>query len=146
MLDCTEMDEPKYTKDFDGWHPRKMELNALLGTTTPFYHEREIWWCALGVNIGTEQDGIGHNFDRPVLIIRGFNREQFFGVALTGNRKENSKWHIYIGQIGGEGEGSVILSQVRTIDARRLIRKMATLDEGTFKRVVDGLKGALFPQ
>lgn len=137
-----EQKEP-HIKDFDSWHPKKKEIASF--SDYPFYHEREIWWCALGINIGTEQDGTGENFDRPVLVIRGFNRDQFFGASLTGSRKENSKWHVYIGQIGDEGEGSVILSQVRTIDARRLVKKMSTLDEKIFNNVVERLKGTLFP-
>ncbi len=137
------MNEEPYTKDFEAWHPTKKGLHSK--EDHPFYNEREIWWCALGVNIGTEQDGTGENFDRPVLIIRGFNKSQFFGVALTGRKRENSKWHVYLGEIGDEGDGSVILSQVRTIDARRLVKKMATLDEPTFNKVVASLKTTLFP-
>ncbi|MFH1170496.1 MAG: hypothetical protein V1704_02965 [Candidatus Vogelbacteria bacterium] len=42
-------------KDFDQWNERKKGLHNR--DRVPFYHEREIWWCALGVNIGSEQDG-----------------------------------------------------------------------------------------
>lgn len=51
----------------------------------PFYHPREIWWCTVGVNVGNELDGTGQHHDRPVLIIRPFNAETFFGVALIGH-------------------------------------------------------------
>ena len=133
-----------HIKDFNSWNPAKIKLNAK--TEYPFYKEREIWWCSLGVNVGTEQDGTGRNFDRPVLVIKGFNRSQFFGVALTGNRKEKSRWHVYLGNIGAEGDGSAILSQVRTVDARRLVKKMGTLDEKIFGLVVDRLRDTLFPK
>ena len=44
----------------------------------------------MGVNIGFEQDGTGSNFDRPVLILKGFNKESFFGVALTGKKERKN--------------------------------------------------------
>jgi hypothetical protein len=50
-----------------------------------FYHAREIWWCAVGVNVGNELDGTGKEHDRPVLVIGPFNAETFFGVALIGH-------------------------------------------------------------
>ena len=86
-----------------------------------FCHPREIWWCALGVNIGSEQDGTGKNFNRPIIVIRGFNKNIFFGAALTG-RKKQGKFYFPIGLIERQ-RTSVILSQIRIIDTKRLIRK-----------------------
>jgi mRNA interferase MazF len=55
-------------KDFDGWNGRKKTLNGAEGTA--LFHEREVWWCALGVNIGFEQDGRGGDFERPAIILK----------------------------------------------------------------------------
>lgn len=44
-------------KDFDEWNAKKKEIHK--GGEAPFYNEREIWWCALGANVGFEQDGTG---------------------------------------------------------------------------------------
>ncbi len=127
-------------KDFEGWSKQKQAINAR--PEAPYYHEREVWWCSLGVNVGFEQDGTGKNYDRPVLIIRGFNAHTFFGVALTG-RKRVSKYHLPIGEVEGR-EASVILSQARIIDTKRLIRKAGTLDEEKFEEVKEALKATLF--
>ncbi len=129
-------------KDFTGWGTRKEELHVL--ERVPFYHEREVWWCALGVNIGFEQDGTGENYDRPILIVKGFNAQTCFGVALTGKIKIG-KYHFPIGKIDGR-EASAILSQVRTIDTKRLVRKMGTIDEALFAEICGSLKETLFPQ
>ena len=140
----TLMNEGSYTKDFEGWNPRKQRINAM--SEPPFYHEREVWWCALGVNVGDESDGTGENFDRPVLVIRGFSRNVFFGVALTGRRREG-RFYIPLGKIAGDEEdreSSVVLSQARLIDARRLVRKMTTLDEKIFMEVKVALQNLLF--
>lgn len=127
-------------KDFEGWNKKKQEIDHK--PEAPFYHEREIWWCSLGVNVGFEQDGTGKNYDRPVLVIKGFNPQVFFGVALTGKKRQN-KYHLPIGEVEGR-EASAILSQVRLIDTKRLIRKASTLDEDTFEAVKEALKTTLF--
>ncbi|MDO8183558.1 MAG: hypothetical protein Q7T49_01050 [bacterium] len=35
-------------KDFTNWFQNKKKIDA--EEKPPFYHEREVWWCALGVN------------------------------------------------------------------------------------------------
>ena len=127
-------------KDFDGWNVKKKDIHGR--GATPFYHKREIWWCSLGVNVGFEQDGTGANYDRPVIVIRGFNPLVFFGVALTGKRKEG-RYYLPVGEVEGK-QASAILSQVRLIDTKRLVRKAGTLDEDTFDHLCDALKETLF--
>ena len=63
-------------KDFDRWNHSKKKINA--AADRPFYHAREIWWCAVGVNVGNELDGTGKHHDRPVLVLRPFNAETLF--------------------------------------------------------------------
>jgi len=128
------------SKDFDAWNKTKKELHE--GSSAPFYHEREVWWCSLAVNIGSEQDGTGKNFDRPVVIIRGFNKAVFFAVALTGKRKQG-KFYLPLGTIEGR-DASAVLSQVRLIDSKRLVRKITTLDEVTFVKLKASLQKVLF--
>jgi mRNA interferase MazF len=127
-------------KDFDGWNSKKKHIND--HAVAPFYHKREIWWCSLGVNVGFEQDGTGTNYDRPVLVIQGFNAHVFFGVALTGKKKQG-RYYVPIGDVEGR-EASVILSQARLIDTKRLIKKAGTLDTDMFDRVCEELKCTLF--
>lgn len=64
-------------KLFDLWNFSKKSINE--HGTIRYCHEREIWWCSIGVNVGFEQDGTGQHFDRPVVVIRGFNKNLFFG-------------------------------------------------------------------
>jgi mRNA interferase MazF len=54
-------------KDFDRWNKKKKALNET--DFTDYVHEREVWWCALGVNVGLEADGKHDNFERPVLVL-----------------------------------------------------------------------------
>jgi hypothetical protein len=52
-------------KNFDGWNRSKKKIHE--AAKRPFYHAREIWWCAIGANIGNELDGTGRQHDRPVV-------------------------------------------------------------------------------
>ena len=60
-------------KDFDTWNALKKHIHQK--RFLAFVHAREVWWCSLGLNVGTEQDGKHTAFERPVLILRKFNRE-----------------------------------------------------------------------
>ena len=129
-------------KDFDKWNIKKKEIHNQKPAV--FCHTREVWWCAIGFNVGFEQDGTGKNFDRPVIVIRVFNLNIFLGVALTGNKKIG-RYYFPLGKIEGR-DASVILSQVRLIDTKRLVRKIATIDKNTFEELKKALKGALFDE
>ncbi len=47
-------------KNFLEWHEHKSRIHV--NPTRPFFHEREIWFCSLGLNVGFEQDGRGDEF------------------------------------------------------------------------------------
>jgi mRNA-degrading endonuclease toxin of MazEF toxin-antitoxin module len=127
-------------KDFDHWNEKKKQVHA--AEPAKFCHPREIWRCSLGVNVGFEQDGAGKYFERPVIVIHGFNERIFFGAALT-SREKDGKYYFPIGTFGGRNS-FVILSQVRLVDAKRLIEKIGILDEGRFVELKSALQGTLF--
>lgn len=128
-------------KDFDNWNIEKKVLHEK--SATIFYHEREIWWCSLGVNVGFEQDGTGKQYDRPVIVVRGFSPHSCIIVPLTGKKKEG-KYYCYLGKIE-EREATAILSQVKNIDTRRLLRKIGALPEPKFTDLMGKLQKLLFP-
>lgn len=117
-------------KDFDGWNERKKETNA---EEPRLYTVREIWWCRLGVNVGSEQDGSGKWFLRPVVILRGFSANTCLVVPLTTSPLKHTL-RILVGRIQGE-QASALLSQVRVIDTRRLVEKVGFLDKEIFKEL-----------
>jgi mRNA interferase MazF len=55
-------------KDFRKWHFRKKLVHE--SKNIPYFYEREIWWCSIGLNVGYEQDGKNDNFERPVLVLK----------------------------------------------------------------------------
>ena len=99
-----------------------------------FFDEREIWWAYLGQNVGTELNGKNDRFNRPVLIIKKFNREMLWILPMTTTDKE-SRYYLPTAFENGQKQSKVVLSQIRTISSLRLIKKQRTLPETEFKTV-----------
>lgn len=125
-------------KDFDNWNKRKKEIND---EKPNFYHQREIRWCSLGVNVGFEQDGTSKTYRRPVLILKGFSRNVCLIVPLTTSKKKNP-YHVSVGIIEGE-EAFVILSQIRLIDTKRLHDRLIILDKNKFEEIRKAVKNLI---
>lgn len=128
-------------KDFQRWHKQKSKIHE---ETEPrlFFHEREIWFCRLGANIGFEQDGHGDKFLRPVIIFRKFNNEILWAIPITRTDKEGVHYFKFSFVLGEES--TAILSQLRLIDAKRLIYKTGDISETDFIALKEKLK-ALMP-
>lgn len=126
-------------KNFDSWNKLKKDLHERAGNK--FYHPRDIWWCSLGVNVGYEQDGKDKDFQRPVLILAGLSKETCVVLPITTS-KHVHKFRINIGMCTGK-DSSVILSQIKVIDTKRLVNKIAVLDETMFELIRKSTKELL---
>ncbi len=129
----------EYRKDFDGWNKRAKILNGK--RFTGIYHERDIWWCAVGINVGSELDGKNEFFERPVLIIRKFNNETVWILPLISKGYEN----IFYIPLESNGNISYLnISQLRNVSLkrfRRFIRKVSTYEFAIIQgRVMDLFK------
>jgi mRNA interferase MazF len=127
---------PEHQKDFDEWNERKKAVNNI--KKTPYFEEREIWWCALGVNIGFEQDGTSRLYRRPVLIIKKWSPDTCLILPVTSSSKQHY-YRISIGLVG-ERDSYVLISQMKTIDARRLGEKVVTLSQEHFDHIGKTIK------
>jgi mRNA interferase MazF len=125
-------------KDFDTWNGEKKRVNA---ARPKLYHARELWWCSLGLNVGFEQDGTGADFQRPVLILRGVSPNTCFVVPLTTSSKRH-RLRVPIGYVEGKSAAAIV-SQMRLIDARRLVNKIGFLDQRSFSFVRKAAKDLL---
>jgi mRNA-degrading endonuclease toxin of MazEF toxin-antitoxin module len=83
----------------------------------------EIFWCYLGINIGSEQNGAGINLIRPVIILSVFS-DNFFLVAPMTSKKHIGDWYFKI----TFRDSYVILNQIRPIDIKRLIKIIGRVD------------------
>ncbi|HEY5220670.1 MAG TPA: type II toxin-antitoxin system PemK/MazF family toxin [Candidatus Paceibacterota bacterium] len=96
------------------------------------FKEGEIWWCEIGMNVGREIYGKGDNFIRPVLIFKKFNEDMFLAVPMTSRPREGS-WYILISY--GDKEGRLILNQIKSMDRRRLVKRIGTISDDVLTRV-----------
>ena len=124
-------------KDFDSWNKEKKITNRREVGYDFFYYPREVWWCAVGVNVGVETDGKHENFERPVLIIRKFNKDMFWGIPLTTNEKTGE---FYQKIKHDEGVSWAVLSQIKTFSTKRLLRKIGRISEEEFEMIQNKLR------
>jgi mRNA interferase MazF len=125
-------------KDFETWQSKKQQLHER-NTQNIFFHQKEIWWCSVGCNIGTEIDGKHSDFERPVLIIKKINRHQFIGLPLTTSAKHLESTRKIIISTGSY----VVLSQIRTLSVKRLCRKIKKINRTEFELLKCQVKGYL---
>ena len=127
-----------YIKDFDGWDTVKQDINT--AERLPSFKEREIWWCSIGVNVGHEIDGKNSRYNRPVLIVKKFNKRLFWGVALSTQLKDNK--HYFLIDLHGKKQ-SVVLTHLRLYDCKRLHDKIGGLSPTDFNGVKQALTDSL---
>ncbi|MCX6713793.1 MAG: type II toxin-antitoxin system PemK/MazF family toxin [Candidatus Vogelbacteria bacterium] len=128
-------------KDYKNWHPLKSSLQNEDDKNRLFFHEREIWYCHLGENIGFEQDGKG-----TVIVYKKFNNEIFWGIPLTKasrQGKHNSDRYYFSFSFLPNIISLAILSQIRLIDSKRLARHMGAIGEKDFEELNKKFKGLL---
>ena len=79
-----------------------------------------------------------------MLVIRPFNAETFFGVALIGHPRVG-RYYFPLGKVDDREAVVANLSQVHLFDTKRAIRKIGTVDEYTFRDLAKALALILFP-
>ena len=127
-------------KNFKDWFTEKNNLHE--NKVRAFFHEREVWFASVGVNIGFEQDGKHEKFLRPVVVVKKFNNEVCWGIPTTKKTKKSKHYFSFEYK---EGEfTTAILSQLRLIDSKRLDYKIGSMKISDFtemkKRLVSFLK------
>jgi len=101
----------------------------------PLFNEGEIWWCAIGENIGIEINGKGKLFSRPIFIYKKLSRNGFLGIPLSTQQK-NGSWYV---EINFKGNINILnLSQIRVFSSFRMYEIMGSLDDNDIKRIKDG--------
>ena len=116
-------------KDFTEWMALKTTLQNR-NKRRFGYNEGEIWWNSIGKNLGFEEDGKGIEYSRPVLILRGFSKELFWGIPLSTTKNRGKYYYAFT----LHGKTSIaLLSQLRTFDTLRLAKRYGKVGPNTFK-------------
>ena len=126
-------------KDFDKWNTQKKTVHN--SGTNKFYRTREIWWCSLGINVGFEQDGIGTESQRPVLILRGLSKKTCLIAPLTTSSNKHPM-RIFLGVVDNR-KASAIISQIRIVDTKRLANKIGVVNKEKFEEIKKAVKNLI---
>ena len=118
-------------KDFIEWSKNKADIHN--ERMRPFFHEREIWWCSLGENVGFEQDGKGTKFARPVIVFKKFNKEVFWAIPLS-TKVKHGRFYVALYAIDNI-QRVAIISQLRLVDSKRLLDKITMVSEDEYKNI-----------
>lgn len=103
----------------------------------------EIWWADLGIPFGSEPD-----FKRPVVVIQddSFNRSKIQTVIVlsitTNLYLADAPGNVYIEKEGSglPKSGVVNISQISTLDKKRLIEKIGIISQSSMAEIDYGLK------
>lgn len=122
-------------KNFDHWNREKKVLESTEYKPLSF-HEQDIWWCSIGLNIGDEQDGKNTLYERPVLILKKFNTKIVWVIPITSKHKTGPYYY----PVFHDGKQfMLILSQLRLMSVKRLQRFVRKIPRGQFKEIQKSL-------
>lgn len=118
-------------KDFIGWNKQKIRIDKF----EDFQHPKvgEIWWCRVGVNIGTEVYGKGEEFTRPVLVINNEGSESCICIPISSKVK-NAKYSCVV-KTDDDKLHTVMVYQIRSMDKRRFKERKYVLSDEEFLKV-----------
>lgn len=123
-------DKKKY---FGDWIDLKSKLHYM-GVPRKF-KEGDVWWCAVGENVGVEINGKNKEFSRPVLVLKKLSQFGFLGVPLT-SQEHKGTW--YVPFMFKDRKQIAVLSQVRTFSVFRLYEKMGAVPDSDLELVRAG--------
>ncbi len=103
----------------------------------PYFKEGEMWWCHIGENVGSEVDGKGDAFTRPIVIYKKLGSESLLAIPTSTKQKEGS-WYVKF-QHKGINE-IALLSQIRVISFRRLKERIGTLSKPEMEDIRKGFR------
>ncbi len=121
-------------KRFLEWIKLKESLHESTAKV-PLFKEGEVWWCAIGENVGVEMNGKSRKFSRPVHVFKKLSHDGFLGVPLSTKNKIGT-WYVPI--IHRSINAVAVLSQIRVISSKRLLEKYGELDDEDIEKIQGG--------
>jgi len=125
-------------KIFANWTKLKIRIHASEANKDVYFREGQIWWASVGQNIGVEANGKNENYERPVIILKKFNKHSFLGVTLSSKEKIGD-YYLQLKDIKGISN-IVNISQIKNMSTKRLLRKISeNLSARDFNMIMDGI-------
>ena len=86
-------------------------------------------------------DGKNDDFERPVLVIKKFNRNMALVVPLTKSERE-TKYHFKLNLVN-DNDSSVVISQISLLSGERFLRLIKKIPDSTFAEIVKEINSYL---
>lgn len=129
-------------EEYNNWNNIKKEI--AIERITVGFKNRDIFYMNMGKNIGFEQDGKGENFVRPVVVVKGFNKNMFFGIPLSTKIKEGKFYYRFsFYKQDKKVENIALLSQMRLFSTKRLLNKIGMMNTDDFETMKNKFKDLL---
>lgn len=127
-----------HLKDFDNWNIYKKNLDT---TNRPMCSIREVRWCSIGHNVGSEIDGKGSAYTRPVVILKFTSNNTCFCIPLTTSKKQGRFMYEFTFQ--GE-QINARLDQIKVVDVKRMKDRLGKLSQRDFIDLIEAVKNFIF--
>ncbi len=124
-----------YIKEFDEWNKVKKRIHHEEREVT--MRAGEVRWAIFGVNVGSELDGKGHSFTRPVLILHVVGKVLALVIPMSTKLKEVAGYHHFPFQ--GKGV-SLCLHQIRVLSQKRILGRKGRISEGHLRGVKEEVR------
>ena len=105
-----------------------------------FFKERDVFFIRMWQNIRFEQNWKWIDFRRPIVIIKKFNNDVFWWIALSTKQKI---WLYYYNFSVDDVQQYAIISQLRLYDKNRLVKKIWMIDSKSFFELKEKIKNLL---
>jgi len=99
--------------------------------------EGEVWWVAVGENVGIEINGKSEYFSRSVVIFKKLSHLGFLGVPLS-TQKHTGPW--YVNFRFQRKDICAVLSQIRVFSSARLYERMGHVAEDDMAKIKEGFR------
>ena len=92
----------------------------------------DVWWVAVGENVGVEINGKSGYFSRPVIVFKKLSHLGFMGIPMT-TQEHGGSWYA-----GFKFQGKIVyavLSQARVFSTARLYNRIGQIAEDDFDKI-----------
>ena len=126
-------------QQFIDWTKVKIQIH--LSDKFVYFRDGEIWWASIGVNIGHEEQGKNKNFERPIVVLKKFNRYVLWAIPLTTKTKIDNPYYYQYRLYGKEY--AAILPQLKLISSKRLLRRISMFPSDDYEKIKEQIKKLL---
>lgn len=119
------------------WFPLKETKHNIVLEKIPKVADGEVWWVAVGENVGIEINGKSKYFSRPVLIFKKLSHLGFMGIPLS-TQKHNGSW--YVNFEFQDKNICAALSQAKVFSSARLYSRLGQIAEDDMLKIKNGFR------